>query len=636
MGEKSATRKVSASMTEEGTRTVSGLEMDVQYADVVNYAIAHNKAPLLQKLLIKNPTESAFNHVDVSISSAPEFLLPFQQHFDMIPAGRTIDAPIHQLVINAEFLSTLSERLSGFIEIRATSDGKELSAGTFPMDVLAFDEWSGARTAPEFIASFVTPNDALIPGISKRASEYMKSWTDSDAMDAYQSNDPNRVRQQAAAVYAALQEWKITYAVAAASFENDGQRIRMPDMIFSQRMGNCLDLSVLYVSCLEAIGLHPLLIVISGHAFAGFWLVEESFPESVQDDLSALTKRMAKGTSYICVVESTGLATDSGLTFERAELQAQQHLSDPSNFLYSIDIHRARSAVLTSSYTNLDQWTIFAPPMDGAPGVAPCALAPDTILSASGEPRKLNKYDIWERKLLDLGLRNSLLNFRQGKSGIPILCDDLDDVEDALANGDEFSVLPRPQDFSEPSTQPAILQNNALSQEIKNILREDFRLKRLRTSLPQVDLDRSMIGLYRKAKEALEENGANVLYLALGFLVWYETASSVVPRHAPIILLPVDIVRKSAKTGYVVRARDDEPRINTTLLEMLKKDFGIHISGLDPLPADEAGIDTRRIPASCGKCSSDAAMGYFGKHFIGIFSFSDLSCGRYSFEKSRP
>jgi DNA polymerase III delta prime subunit len=632
-------------MTEEGTRTVSGLEMDVQYADVVNYAIAHNKAPLLQKLLIKNPTESAFNHVDVSISSAPEFLLPFQQHFDMIPAGRTIDAPIHQLVINAEFLSTLSERLSGFIEIRATSDGKELSAGTFPMDVLAFDEWSGARTAPEFIASFVTPNDALIPGISKRASEYMKSWTDSDAMDAYQSNDPNRVRQQAAAVYAALQEWKITYAVAAASFENDGQRIRMPDMIFSQRMGNCLDLSVLYVSCLEAIGLHPLLIVISGHAFAGFWLVEESFPESVQDDLSALTKRMAKGTSYICVVESTGLATDSGLTFERAELQAQQHLSDPSNFLYSIDIHRARIGgirpVPTRTWIN-GQFVFQTPPMDGAPGVAPCALAPDTILSASGEPRKLNKYDIWERKLLDLGLRNSLLNFRQGKSGIPILCDDLDDVEDALANGDEFSVLPRPQDFSEPSTQPAILQNNALSQEIKNILREDFRLKRLRTSLPQVDLDRSMIGLYRKAKEALEENGANVLYLALGFLVWYETASSVVPRHAPIILLPVDIVRKSAKTGYVVRARDDEPRINTTLLEMLKKDFGIHISGLDPLPADEAGIDTRRILSILRQAVLPMPRWDISENTcIGIFSFSrfvmwnDIHSRRADLEKNQ-
>ena len=58
--------------------------------------------------------------------------------------------------------------------------------------------------------------------------------------------------------------------------------------------------------------------------------------------------------------------------------------------------------------------------------------------------------------------------------------------------------------------------------------------------------------------------------------------------------MPVDIVRKSAAQGYVIRLRDDEPQMNITLLEMLKQEFGIVINGLDPLPMDDHGIDIRK------------------------------------------
>jgi hypothetical protein len=41
------------------------------------------------------------------------------------------------------------------------------------------------------------------------------------------------------------------------------------------------------------------------------------------------------------------------------------------------------------------------------------------------------------------------------------------------------------------------------------------------------------------------------------------------------VLLPVELSRKSARSGYRVRAADDEPVVNPALAEYLRLDFGI-------------------------------------------------------------
>ncbi len=48
----------------------------------------------------------------------------------------------------------------------------------------------------------------------------------------------------------------------------------------------------------------------------------------------------------------------------------------------------------------------------------------------------------WERKLLDLSLRNALINTRIKSSVVPVLCSDISSLEDFLADGEDFSILP--------------------------------------------------------------------------------------------------------------------------------------------------------------------------------------------------
>jgi hypothetical protein len=403
---------------------------------------------------------------------------------------------------------------------------------------------------------------------------------------------------QAAALYAALQNQNIAYCVAPPSFEQIGQRVRLPETVFTQRMGNCLDLSLLYAACLEAVGLHPLLVFIEKHAFVGVWLVEETFAESVQDDMSLLTKRIAPGIHEICVMESTAFVEGSAVSFEDAVKMAASHLTDPAKFDCLIDVRRARSGAirpLPLRVATPHGWEIA--PL--ARTAAEETVAPE-LLDVVQRPVEVDsipmtRQKLWERRLLDLSLRNALLNFRLSKSSVPLMAIHLGQLEDALAGREEFQVLAKPGDWQEDGRSANLYQSIDAAHPLAALLREEFERKRLRSDLPPQELDRRLVHLYRSARLSLEENGANTLYLALGLLKWYESAVSEMPRYAPVVLVPIEMIRKSSRSGYVIRMRDEESQINVTLLEMLRQDYGIGIGGLDPLPKDDNGIDLKQI-----------------------------------------
>jgi hypothetical protein len=140
-----------------------------------------------------------------------------------------------------------------------------------------------------------------------------------------------------------------------------------------------------------------------------------------------------------------------------------------------------------------------------------------------------------------------------------------------------------------------VYQSLHQSDPVLDLVRHEFTQKRLRAYLTEAELLAAVTSLFRAARLSLEENGANTLFIALGLLKWYETAASERPRYAPLLLLPVEIIKKSAQKGYIIRSREEETIINITLLEMLRQDFGIHIGGLENLPKDDFGVDVQAV-----------------------------------------
>ena len=165
---------------------------------------------------------------------------------------------------------------------------------------------------------------------------------------------------------------------------------------------------------------------------------------------------------------------------------------------------------------------------------------------------KSAKFQLWERKLLDLTLRNNLLNMKIGKNAIPYACDDISALEDSLDDGNEVILT---------------------AKELKQ--------------------------MYRTVRTNMEETGANTLFLTLGTLNWKEPKTIYVkdePRSlkAPIMLMPVDIV-SLGKERFAIRKRDEDVILNITLVEFLRQKFEISITNLNPLPQDAHGIDVNLV-----------------------------------------
>ena len=603
------------------------IQIHAEIIPVVNYALQQNRLPVVREVTLQNDTETDFANAILRIWSEPQIVSAFSQTINVVPAGDSFSIKGLLLALNHELLASLTERVVGTLHISLESDRTVLSEIQHELIALAFDEWHGPAFFPDLLTAFVTPNHPEIVRINARAAELMEQWSGDPSLNAYQSQDPNRVRMQAAAVYGALQAQNLVYAVPPASFEAVGQRVRLCDAVIRQKMGTCLDLSLLYASCLEAIGLHPLLLLQPGHIFAGVWLEDLTFPDAVQDDSSLITKRLADGINEITVVECTAFTAGKGHDFESAVQAAIQELNQSPMELF-IDVARARLSgirPLPMRVATDSGWEITRPQVDDSQLTsAPEALG-ETVLVADTAPAPAGKIVQWERKLLELGLRNTLINLRLTQNVIPILSSSLVDLEDALSNGCEYGIGARPAEWQFSEDDHKNLEKLMDLGPHKALIQSEFQNKRLRTILGEGELGRAVVNLYRSAKNSLEENGANTLYLALGLLRWYETKSSQKARYAPIVLLPVEIIRKSALKGYVIRLREEEPQVNITLLEMLKQDFGISIGGLDPLPQDEHGIDMRGVLTVLRKAVMDQhGWDVLESSFLGIFSFSQF------------
>jgi Protein of unknown function (DUF4011) len=96
----------------------------------------------------------------------------------------------------------------------------------------------------------------------------------------------------------------------------------------------------------------------------------------------------------------------------------------------------------------------------------------------------------------------------------------------------------------------------------------------LQTSLAPGLLHKRLQDMHRGAKAA-HERGVNILFLALGFLRWYEDEKSNVPRTAPMILLPVYLARDAKHAAFDLKLREVDIATNQALQERLRGDFGL-------------------------------------------------------------
>ncbi|MFE7062057.1 DUF4011 domain-containing protein [Sutcliffiella sp. NPDC057660] len=599
------------------------IDCQYEYDKKVSFALQQNHVPVVKFLYIKNSSADSLSNLKVEITANPMFAESYSLNIEKLEPNEVIEIR-PDLQLSSQFLSSLDESIAGHFNIRITHLDQELFKKALPIDVMSFDSWPGASVLPEIISSFITPNRPFVNEIIRHAATIMENGTGTNSMDGYQSGNPNRVLAQLSAIFSAIQSNEIAYINPPASFEEEGQKVRFPDLIREHKLGTCLDLTLLYAACAEAVGIYPIVVFLQGHAFPAFWLKEQTSFESFQDDKSILTKSMANGINELIVVEST-LLTKKEANFSEAVKAAGISLNKEGQFHFFIDVQRSRIGQIKPI------------PLKKVAGEIEVELQKETSLKDSANMQfdhvevipeneksnqigqQENKVIYWQNRLIDMSLRNNLLNYRLHTQGVPVITADLSQTEDILAMGQKVFINPLPNEWKNKARdfrdQEEFLQSK--------ILQGDMQNNRLRSTLTEVKLEQELVKLYRKAKNTLEESGANSLFVALGFLKWYEEKSYTKERYAPILLLPVDLVRLSAKKGYYIRARDEEIQINISLIEYLKQKFGIDASSLYDIPKDDYGADVKRVLTIMRRLIMPMKnWDVYETASIGLFSFS--------------
>ncbi len=572
------------------------MQLTCTAAGFVNTAFHQNAVPIVQEIRIDNEGGEALADLTLRLSSEPPVIAPLVITIDRVEAGaiRYIRAP--DLRLDAALLRNLTEGIKADLLVTAEAGGAEVARHEGAIELLPPSHWGGVTAAPELLAAFVRPNDPAVDAVLHEASRKLAAAGRPAAIDGYAGGTRARVWELGGAVWAALADLSITYVLPPASFERTGQKVRGPSDIMARRTATCLDTALFFAACLEQAGLDPLVVLTRGHALVGLWLQRTEFADALIDDAQVLRKR--RDLQDLVLVETTYLTQGLAGRFAAAVERGGSQVDDgaPAPMELAIDVRRARMRRIRP--LDLGEGTGAPPPQaaEGAPVAMGLDAAPAFIEEApppapAPDDRVTDRLERWKRRLLDLSLRNKLLNFKDATKAVPLDLPDAARFEDLLAEGRKFRLLPRTDVLSDGDGRSAALHRDRAGEDGRRaFLAQSLEAGDAHTALTEAELDGRLLELHRLTKTAFEEGGANILFLALGFLTWTQESGGRASR-APVILVPVSLTRSSVRAGFRLALHDEEARFNPTLLEMLRQDFDLNLPEFErELPTDASGV----------------------------------------------
>lgn len=538
----------------------------------------------------------------VKLISEPGFFSPEEWQIDEIRSGQIISLQQRPLNIPHDVLFHLTEEMRVSITLTAYSlddPDKILSKNIISVSVLPANFWGGESRQPDLLAAFVKPNGVYVESLVRQVTEVLENSGYGRSADGYQSNTREKPYLMAAALWNVIFSQKIAYVSPPQGFARAGQRIRLATDISASKIGACLDTSILFASCIELMGLNPVIALGKEHAYVGVWLIDERLPVLTNDDPMDLRKRV--DARDLVLFESTLVTNDTPVTFEQAKAHARDLISEDKedDFVYVIDIKQARARKIKPLSTveekpeekSSESGNVLSLP--AVPPLPPVRADEQVVLETAD-----TRIDAWQRKLLDLTKRNSLLALKDRAVAIKLYCPDIGSMEDSLADGASFKFL---------SAEESPLNDRERSDEIFRLqagsdIHKEYALEQLNESvllanMSRKKLEQNAINLLRKSKNDLEDGGSNTLYLALGMLRWKENPDDDRSYRAPLILIPAELTRSSARAPVKVRQLPDEsPIFNMTLIEFLYTEHNIDLNQFrDSLPEDDSGVDVTLI-----------------------------------------
>src|SRR4051794_13314944 len=563
------------------------VSLEITSTPVLSYALAHNRIPVVSRLALTadGPVRGATVRLSVRdaegpIAQAVELLVDLDE-------GRTTVLTDVGLVMDPAAMLHVEEQRPGVLEVEVETDGELVGSTLRPVQVLAANQWLATPLplALEMLAAHVQPNHPAVTGLVAEASDLLEERTGSGALEGYAAG-PERVDETVAAIAEAISRRGVRHSEPPASWADLGQQVRTPGDVLTWRVATPLDTVVLLAAGLEQAGIRPLLWLAEGHSFLGYWREERSAESAATTDVDPLVNLVDLG--LIGLVETTLLtgAGEPGADLHRPAY-TDWLTGDLDRVLGVTDVHVARRdgiLPLPARARDADgvlQIVEYRPTEHRH--AAPHAEQHPAGSRPEAPPRVLQ----WKNALLDLSLRNRLINYTE-RSGLPLVVpgESLGVLENFVHDGTPITLLPSDSLAAVATERGAATARDLPAEQLAETLVER---RSVHADVPGSGYLNRLRNLAYKAKTVVEETGANNLYLALGSLVWELDGR---PLRSPLVLVPV-VLTPTSRTG-AYRITLDEAGSSTPnycLLEKLRQLHGLTVPQLAEPAADGSGID---------------------------------------------
>lgn len=642
-------------MSELLSQITGGYQFDLDSDTAITYASAFNGKSILRSLIVRATNPVAVTNVTIEVS-----LHALGQELTKVwstQLGTLGQAPVKYenlaLQFHAELLFQQTDAVPAELKVILKTEGNILAESVWSMELHSANSWLWSETSPEILAAFVQPNHPILRQVLDDSLVILKSRGGGSALTGYQNLQ--NVRPMVQAIYEAMVNQELRYSNPPPSWDlPEGQRIRSAQTVLDEKIATCLDSAVLFASLLENIGLYPVVALIPGHAFVGYWTAKyfsensESFPSWTALPIAAIINGVDSG--YIELFETTSICVgDSRLDYDRAIKESLVRISatgglnaevEDSLLINVIACRRMRPRPilpLPASFIKPDGSVeiVEYKPVEFSVKMLQDQLhaegAQGSISGAvnSNMPPVVKR---WLDALLDLSLRNPLINFKEPESSISLLVAPkmLGPLEDLLQNGQPLRLEQNLFIKSGEQSKPVEIVDERgqvrVGEDIDTTLIQALAQKVLLTKYGPELHQAKLRKMASSAKTFLEETGSNGLYLALGSLHWAipdVKAKSDREIRSPLILVPVTLTPKNRSREFYLSIDEGSPVMpNFSLAEKLRRDEGLKLENLVHLQEDESGIDidgtfehVRKIIAQANltnfRVDENAVLGFF-------------------------
>ena len=170
------------------------------------------------------------------------------------------------------------------------------------------------------------------------------------------------------------------------------------------------------------------------------------------------------------------------------------------------------------------------------------------------------EFENLRKELLDLTLRNQLLNFKSRARTITI-------VNQSPINLYQTLVLQENKMYFVANKKD---KKSDKSNSVWDHISFDFSKftegdKKLAIDLTPKELQKRLYYINNQAKTMLQEQGYNILYLAIGFLEWVDKTKPKQVNKALLVLIPVSIERKKIGESFNLEWTGEDIQTNISL-----------------------------------------------------------------------